>query len=940
VLIYLIVLAVIFKFVAAILFLRLVRFAGRESEWPSLGWLPWVLIFATLLAFAALDGILLNNLMVAGLDQPSDIRIVILTLMASVLALISALILGSSYPSLLRSRRSLQKREVFYHSILDHLPYPVVLKDCQFGYLMTSPAFNRFVGSENEDLIGLTDYDFFPPAQAEKFRHDEEEVMKSGVSKVEEEEVVGSEGSRWLRITRTPIYEEDGTCTGILVSARDVTDRKNIELPLEQRIQHLAGLHEASLALVQYHDTKSLLENTLKWASKLLETSHGIIGLVDREKQALVLQAGLGNLDWVVDARVKLGEDLAGKVWQSEQALMVEDYQQWSERSPFLRGQDFASAMGVPLMSGTQVIGVLALFRTQDSRSFSAEELDLLKSLARLAQTALKNTRMHQSNQQLLKERQQAIDSLQYRVRLEHLAAAMATFFINAPLDEMDRGVKKALQTIGSYLGVDCAYLLLFPREQTETDRIYEWCQEGVEMPSSGLQDFHAQGFAWWMGKLNRLETVNIPAIKDLPTEALEMAEYLKGRGIRSFTAVPLVSGRYVVGYFGMYSLKSDGQVPQSVLGLLKILSEMFVNTLERRWAALELSLSQERESQRMKLLEQRNREVTLITEMGDLLQASRTADEAYPIIARYARRLIPIASGAMYLTSGNGDPAEEVVSWGDAPPGPSEHELGLNECWALRRGRIYSMNDPETDPLCGHITGPAPKTYICAPLIAQGETIGLLHLRCQSPDDEHACDLERRQSLANMLAEHIALALSNLHLRDELRSQAIRDPLTGLFNRRYMEATLEREIRRAMRHGTSVGVIMFDVDRLKPVNDTLGHDAGDELLRGIGNIMLTRFRGEDVACRYGGDEFTIVLPEASLSDVWQRAEELRESVKRLELDEDGREFGSITVSIGVAVYPDHGATAERLVQISDAAAYEAKAEGGDRVMIGRALDE
>jgi|GEM_PF-959239 len=939
-LIYLIGLAVIFKFAAAILFLRLVRFTSRDSGTPSLGWLPWVLIFATLLAFAALDGILLNYLVVAGVEQPSDIRIAILTLMASALVLISALILGSSYPSLLRSRRSLQKRDVFYHSILDHLPYPVVLKDCQFGYLVTSPAYNRFVGSENEDLIGLTDYDFFPAAQAEKFRRDEEEAMKSGVSKVQEEQVVGSQGPRWLRITRTPIFDADGNCTGILVSARDVTDRKNIELPLQQRIQHLAGLHESSLALMQQLDTKTLLQNALTWAGKLLDASHGIIGLVEREKQALVLQAGLGNLDWVVDARIKLGEDLAGKVWQGEQALLVEDYQQWAERSPFLRGQDFTSAMGVPLMSGTQVVGVLALFRVKDRESFSAEEFDLLKKLGRLAQTVLKNARAHQSNQQLLKERQHTVESLQYRIRLEHLVAAMATFFINAPLDEIDRGIKKALETLGSYLGVDCAYLFLFPREQTGADKIYEWCQEGVELPSSGLQDFHGQGFAWWMGKLNRLETVHIPAIQDLPAEASEMAEYLRTREIRSFTAVPLVSGRYVVGYFGMYSLKAEGKVPQSVMGLLKILGEMFVNTLERRWAALEISLSQERESQRMNLLEQRNREVTLITEMGDLLQASRTADEAYPIIARYARRLIPVASGAMYLTSGNGDPAEQVVSWGDAPPGPGEHELGLNECWALRRGRIYAMTDPETDPLCGHITGPAPGAYICAPLIAQGETIGLLHLRCESPDDELTCELEKRQPLANMLAEHIALALSNLHLRDELRSQAIRDPLTGLFNRRYMEATLEREIRRAVRHGTSVGVIMFDVDRLKPVNDTLGHDAGDELLRGIGNIMLTRFRGEDVACRYGGDEFTIVLPEASLSDVWQRAEELRESVKRLELDEEHRTFGPITVSIGLAVYPDHGATAERLVQISDAAAYEAKAEGGDRVMIGRALDE
>ena len=130
---------------------------------------------------------------------------------------------------------------------------------------------------------------------------------------------------------------------------------------------------------------------------------------------------------------------------------------------------------------------------------------------------------------------------------------------------------------------------------------------------------------------------------------------------------------------------------------------------------------------------------------------------------------------------------------------------------------------------------------------------------------------------------------MTNFKLRDELRGQAIRDPLTGLFNRRYMEETLDREIRRASRHSTSVGIIMFDIDRMKPINDRFGHDAGDLVLRTLGRELLGLFRGEDVACRYGGDEFTIVLPEATLADVWRRAEQLRETTRRLEIQYDGK---------------------------------------------------
>jgi diguanylate cyclase (GGDEF)-like protein len=327
------------------------------------------------------------------------------------------------------------------------------------------------------------------------------------------------------------------------------------------------------------------------------------------------------------------------------------------------------------------------------------------------------------------------------------------------------------------------------------------------------------------------------------------------------------------------------------------------------------------------------------MTEMADLLQACRTADEAYPIIIRYIQRLIPLGSGALYIIHDAKDPAEQTAAWGSDQPGPAEHELVLNECWALRRGRIYVVEDPASEPVCSHIKEPIQTGYMCVPLLAQGIAVGDLHLRLPVNNPENLKFTENQHRLASKISETIAVPLTNLKLRDELRSQAICDPLTKLYNRRYMEETLEREIRRATRHSTSVGIIMFDIDKLKPINDGYGHDAGDLLLKTLGREMLSLFRGEDVACRYGGDEFTIVLSEASLADTWRRAEQLREAVKRLDIKYDGAPIGPITLSIGVAAYPDHGLSAERVLLASDAASYTSKSEGGNRISMGHKVE-
>jgi diguanylate cyclase (GGDEF)-like protein/PAS domain S-box-containing protein len=326
--------------------------------------------------------------------------------------------------------------------------------------------------------------------------------------------------------------------------------------------------------------------------------------------------------------------------------------------------------------------------------------------------------------------------------------------------------------------------------------------------------------------------------------------------------------------------------------------------------------------------LEQRNREMSLLGEMGELLQTCTALDEAYGVVAHCAQQLFQGESGALYVFRAARTLVERVAAWGGERPDEAGFEPG--ECWALRRGRVHVVEETGPGLRCPHVRGPEVRGYMCIPMMAQGDALGVLHLTARGQGRLP----EPRRQFAQTVSESLALGLANLRLREALRSQAIRDPLTGLFNRRFMEEALEREVRRATRHLSPLSVIMLDLDRFKRLNDSLGHDAGDALLREMGAFLNARIRSADIACRYGGEEITLILPDASLDDARARAEELREGVRCITVQDRGRTIGPLTVSAGVASFPLHGSTAEALLKAADEALYRAKGAGRDRVMV------
>jgi diguanylate cyclase (GGDEF)-like protein/PAS domain S-box-containing protein len=327
-----------------------------------------------------------------------------------------------------------------------------------------------------------------------------------------------------------------------------------------------------------------------------------------------------------------------------------------------------------------------------------------------------------------------------------------------------------------------------------------------------------------------------------------------------------------------------------------------------------------------VKELEERNDEISLLSHMSDLLQTCLTREEACKVIAQVVPLLFPNNSGAVFTISNSRNLVEAITIWGKQIT--SQTLFSTHECIGLRRGQPHLVEDTRSGLLCNHLQHDfLPSGYFCIPMAAQGETLGVLYLSFM----DRGQLTRAKQQLAVTVARQISMALANLKLYESLQHQSIRDPLTGLFNRRYLEESLTREIHRASREHRSLGIIMLDVDHFKRFNDTFGHEAGDAVLRELGLFLKKHIRSSDIACRYGGEEFMLILPEASLEPSLERAEQLREGVKHLNMEHHRQALGGITLSLGVAVFPDCGLTGEAVIRAADAALYRAKNEGRDR---------
>lgn len=366
-----------------------------------------------------------------------------------------------------------------------------------------------------------------------------------------------------------------------------------------------------------------------------------------------------------------------------------------------------------------------------------------------------------------------------------------------------------------------------------------------------------------------------------------------------------------------------------------KQLRGVMVDITKKRHAEEALNAANLELNRSVQQLELHNWEISTLHDMSEMFQLCRDRDEAYRIIGVAAEKLFSGDSGAFYILSPSEKMLRLSLSWGK----PIKHDIQFlpDSCWALRRGGRPRISNKVNNLVCKNIDIANSNDCLCIPMVFQGETIGVFHLECSyaemSGEVTWGADFEAKYQLAVSMTEHVAMAVANMALRETLRNQSIHDSLTGLFNRRYMEEALLREVSMAERLKNVLGVIMIDLDHFKRINDAYGHDAGDALLREFGKYLLTNIREYDIACRYGGEEFICILPGTTLENALARAEQLRRHLTSFKVEHLGRFLKSITISAGVAIYPEHGLSPEGLVKAADEALYRAKSKGRNRVM-------
>lgn len=377
-----------------------------------------------------------------------------------------------------------------------------------------------------------------------------------------------------------------------------------------------------------------------------------------------------------------------------------------------------------------------------------------------------------------------------------------------------------------------------------------------------------------------------------------------------------------------MYHLKQMTFELMTILTIMVILSIGFLvgtSYLSNRRINLRVEEEQTKQDERIR---QRTNEIELMHRLANMLAACNNMVEAQKIVSDVLPRILGNVNGSVSLMRASRNQLVTQLDWGEEWPG--SRSFAPDECWSLRKGRVYQSNDEFHTLSCEHMENVGDNQTLCIPLTAHGNTIGIMHLYFGSSEIEID---EITEQLAFSVAEHLGLALANLSLQEKLRSQALSDPLTGLFNRRFFEQKLTEHAMNSATSEQPLSLLMLDLDHFKRFNDNFGHDAGDFVLKEISALLKRSVGDDEIACRLGGEELAVLLPQSNMKQATEFANTLCEAVRSLHLEYKGLSLGQLGVSIGVSTYPKPSSDMESLVKMADQALYMAKDLGRSRVV-------
>ncbi len=503
--------------------------------------------------------------------------------------------------------------------------------------------------------------------------------------------------------------------------------------------------------------------------------------------------------------------------------------------------------------------------------------------------------------------------------------------------------------TTGTVTQDDVAYLVLLPEASDvyrfklfSPDGTVFWSTRDTDVGTTNTKPYFqgmvARGEVYYKHEAKETSEIDDVELHSNATDQTQLHEVAE-------VYTPVMSNGRFLGAIEFYTDITDvrsrliwrAQVALTVLSGLALLALLAVTIVivranRAQYDALRARTDHERKTLDKEL--QMAREVQLLGELNEWLQSSKSLEELFEMVSKFLTHLLPESAGSIYVYSNSRDVLDGASSWNG---GVLKDRIRPDECWGLRRGRTYRYGSTEVEFTCEHAEPHDKQPYFCFPILAHGETVGLMHLKALEGVEEKA--FLNSQKLAQHCAEQISMAIANVRMRDQLQDQSIRDPLTGLYNRRHMNETLRVALDRFRRADEQVSVISIDVDHFKKFNDNHGHDAGDMVLRAVGEVLIQSCKANDVACRPGGEEFALIMQDTSMDATQTRAEAVRKAVEAISVRYGEKTLPRITISAGVAIAPDHGTLPQDLLRAADDALYAAKGKGRNRVCVAGETD-
>jgi diguanylate cyclase (GGDEF)-like protein/PAS domain S-box-containing protein len=779
-----------------------------------------------------------------------------------------------------RSHEVVRHAQSLVQSVFEGVEQVVFVADIdekkQGTFVAVNPSFENMSGCSEAGIIGKTYEDFLltcvSPEIRDQVRANFQRCLATGTAV--EYEVYGSLGGElgWWFTHLSPLKDGTGKIYRLVGTSVNMTSRRQAEEVLRASEAEKRLLNHIIVAAASSPDQQAVLELLCRELAQFFGVPQSAAGLLNEERTKFVIVAEYlePGRPSAMGNEIPLGKDteIGHRILVEGKAASVDDVGAAEEilsSKKVLDRRGTRSIMIVPLFAGDTIVGTIGIDSIV-SRRFTPQELELAENAVRGINRLLENARLTRKLQE--SETRYALAVQVGKIGIWDFDVRARTLYISPNLKAM--------------MGFS---------EHEMNSRLDDW-----------VAFIHPED-------LNRLKSVFKSGFEGyFPEEDVEF------RIIRRDEMILHLIMRGKVTH-------DENKQPLHIFGTATDITERKNIEEQLEKAVLKLGVS-------VKQLEQRNREVTLLNEMGSLLQSCMTSADVYAVTADMVPRLFPRHSGVLYVYSPGRDYLTSAVTWGN----PSSKQLFMpNECWALRRGQLHIVDSERSRLRCQHLEAENDpvQPYACIALNAQGEVTGMLYLQGEVDRNPEAW-----ARLLGTVADQLALSLMNISLSEAIREHATRDPLTSLYNRQYMNETMEREFLRAGRRKDTIGVIMFDIDFFKQYNDTHGHMAGDALLETLGSYLKTKTRGEDVVCRFGGDEFVIIMPGANIEDVRRRAEQLRDGVKHLNAAHHGKKMAKISLSIGVAIYPLHGNNPESVLHAADMALLQAKKEGRSCIVV------